>query len=884
MRDVSRRMTLTTIAVAIVLLVNTAFLVVTLSNQNQTLGDNAVVTRDIVNANTRAVGQVQREILRLSNVISRGEVDPEVLDLHRAFVSQRIDESALDTQLQTLGSSGLLDRTNELDRLWHSSVQPLVAEIIADPVGATEAQRARALAALVDLELAYNDVSTAAEQNRKNQATQANDATVQSLDASRMVIGAIVVLLVAFGAFFAVSLVAFRRTARSQQATTRRLAEVNAEMRKLSHVASATDNAVVITDAAGLIEWVNDAFTRVTGYTLDEVKGQRPGWVLQGPGTDRDTVDELRASLLAGESHHCELLNYRKDGGEYWVEIEVQPVSDADGVLTHFIAVEDDITARRDAEEQLIRAKETAESLANEKASFLASMSHEIRTPLNSVIGLTGLLLDTDLTDDQREFAETARNSGTMLLSIVNNILNFSALEAGNIDSEPVHFVLSEMLDHSVGLLARQARLKGLEITVATDPDLPRVVVGDETRLQQVLVNLVANAVKFTETGGITVSAERDRPTGIGPGTGTGTQVDDGTVRVRIRVADTGIGIPADRFHRLFKPFSQVDASTTRRYGGTGLGLAISYHIVSLLGGRIEVTSEPGQGTTFEVVLRLQPGTDSAVTADATHSRQLPSTLRVLVAEDDKVNQMVLGKMLDRLGYTATIVGDGLAAIEALGRARYDVVLMDVQMPRLDGVGATQRIRAQLPETEQPLIVAVTASALEGDREKLLAVGMDLYLSKPIQLQALATTLTDVARRTTVPLDGSVRPGNPDEPIDLVAFRQATGTNDDVLLLQLVDTFAETAYDLMDELLTALANNDPFTMQIVAHQMKDRASSACASGVAELAGRVQATAQPGSVGETAPLLARLGAEIERVRTWQRDRAERHRSSTSAGSR
>jgi PAS domain S-box-containing protein len=880
MRDVSRRVTRTTIAVAIVLLVTTAFLVVTLSSQNKTLGDNAVVTRDIVNANARTIGQVQREILRLSTVISGGETDPEVVDLHRSFVGQRIDESTLDSQLQTLGSADLLQQTNELDRVWHSSVQPLVVEIVDDPTGVTDAQRDQVLTALADLERAFNSISTDAEQNRKDQATQSNDATLRSLDASRMVIGAMVVMLVGFGVFFAVSLVAFRRTARSQQATTRRLAEVNAEMRKLSYVASATDNAVVITDAEGFTEWVNDAFTRVTGYTFDEVKGLRPGWVLQGPGTDRATVDALRASLQAGSSHNCELLNYRKDGSEYWVEIEVQPVRDADGVLTHFIAVESDITGRREAEDQLIRAKNAAESLANEKASFLASMSHEIRTPLNSVIGLTGLLLDTDLTDDQREFAETARNSGTMLLSIVNNILNFSALEAGNIDSEPVHFVLSEMLDRSVGLLARQARLKGLEIAVETDPELPRVVIGDETRLQQVLVNLVANAVKFTESGGITVSAELLPDAAETNDETGGAGVSEGTVGVRIRVADTGIGIPSDRLHRLFKPFSQVDASTTRRYGGTGLGLAISHHIVSLLGGEIDVVSVPGEGTTFEVVLRLQPGADASVADDSTGSRVVPSSLRILVAEDDKVNQLVLGKMLDRLGYTATIVGDGLAAIEALGRARYDVVLMDVQMPRLDGIGATQRIRAQLPTTEQPLIVAVTASALEGDREKLLATGMDLYLSKPIQLQALSSTLTEVSRRTTVPFDGSVRPGTTDEPIDMVAFRQATGTNDETLLLQLVGTFADSAYELMDGMLRALADNDPFTMQVVAHQMKDRAASACATGLADLAGRVQAMAQPGQVGETAALLARIGDEIERVRTWHRDHVAEHRSVTA----
>ena len=863
MKDVSRRVTRWTIVVSIVLVVTTIVLLTTLITQNRTLGENALVTRDIINANARTVGQVQRELLRLDALIASGETDAELLELHRSFVAQRIDEATLDQQLMTLGSAELLDRTRQLDGIWHDEVQPLVLAVISDPTSVDETERADTLAALEQLERDYNDISTDAEQNRKDQAKTANEATVRSSDASRTVIAAIVVLLTGFMAFFVVSLVAFRRTARHQAATARRLENLNAEMRKLSYVASATDNMVVITDPDGFTEWVNEAFTRVTGYTFDDVRGLRPGWVLQGPGTDQSVVDGLREKLMAGEPHTCTLLNYRKTGEEYWTEIEVQPVRDDDGVLTHFIAVESDVTHRRQAEEQLVRAKEAAESLANEKASFLASMSHEIRTPLNSVIGLTGLLLDTDLTDDQREFAETARNSGSMLLSVVNNILNYSALEAGHIDAEPTHFVLCDLLDRTVGVLARQARLKGLTVDVRCDPDLPRVVVGDETRLQQVLVNLIANAVKFTEAGGITVAAHVDA---------SAEGVADDQVAVVVRVQDTGIGIPADRLHRLFKPFSQVDASTTRRYGGTGLGLAISHHIVTLLGGEIDVVSAPGEGTTFEVHLHLGRGEEHAVPGedDAVAPAQ---GLRILVAEDDKVNQLVLERMLDRLGYRADIVGDGLAAIEALGRARYDVILMDVQMPRLDGVGATQRIRAQLPSTEQPVIVAVTASALEGDREKLIASGMDLYLSKPIQLQALASTLAEAARRSQVPLGEILRTDADSGPIDRDAYRDATGGDDDDLLLRLVTTFVEAAYTVVDSMLAALADNDVWAMQVAAHRLKDLATSAFATPLADIAERIQDCARPGRAAEAAPLLARASSELERVRAWVRD-AER----------
>ena len=443
----------------------------------------------------------------------------------------------------------------------------------------------------------------------------------------------------------------------------------------------------------------------------------------------------MRAALQGGEPFTEEILNYTREGRAYWVSLDVSPVHDSKGTLSGYVGVQTDITERKRADDLLRAARDAAEDSAREKANFLASMSHEIRTPLNAVLGLTDLLLLTDLDKVQRDYARTARTSGRLLLALVNDILDFSALESGKLETELLPVPLESLARDTITMFTADAERRGLRLGFELDPQLPPAVLGDEMRLRQVLVNLIGNALKFTEQGEVTLRVRAQ----------TGA---DGSDQLLLQVSDTGIGIPPDRLQRLFLPFSQVDASTTRRFGGTGLGLAICRLVVDALGGTISVASVPGSGSTFTVCLPMEAAEVKApLRAAATGEVETaPSMaqLRVLLAEDDRVNQMVAVHMLHRLGVAPVVVSDGQAAVDAALGDTFDVILMDVHMPMMDGVEAAAAIRAGLPPEQQPRIVAITANAMEGDRERLLGSGMDAYLSKPVQLADLAAALDAV--------------------------------------------------------------------------------------------------------------------------------------------
>ena len=394
---------------------------------------------------------------------------------------------------------------------------------------------------------------------------------------------------------------------------------------------------------------------------------------------------------------------------------------------------------RRELEEAnatLRRLSEVATRSAQAKSDFLASMSHEIRTPLNAVIGLNELLLQTDLTSLQREYAETSRDSGNLLLDLVNDILSFSALDSGELALEAEPFDLADLVSDTVRMFREVAASKGLALHHHIGAGVIPTRVGDAVRVRQVLVNLVGNAIKFTDTGGVEVRVE------VVPSAGQGD-------RVRLTVLDSGIGIPADHLEHLFDPFSQGDASAARRHGGTGLGLAICDRIVTMMGGRIILDSTPGVGTVVEVTVDLPvapdpvpaahlPGEDRRATADH-------GGLRVLVAEDDPVNQLVAQHLLAALGVTPDVVGNGAEACEAARLTTYDVVLMDIHMPDMDGVEAARRIRADSPPGRRPRLVAMTANALSGDRERFLGSGLDDYVAKPVRLDDLSEVLARCA-------------------------------------------------------------------------------------------------------------------------------------------
>ncbi|HWR89454.1 MAG TPA: PAS domain S-box protein, partial [Dissulfurispiraceae bacterium] len=487
----------------------------------------------------------------------------------------------------------------------------------------------------------------------------------------------------------------------------------------------------------GTLTFVNDSYCRYFGRKKEDILGQ--SFMPLIPAEDHDAIRRHMEGITAETPVcSCEHRVILDDGAIRWQAWTDRAIFDGEGNIIEFQAVGRDITERKQMEEDLRKAKEIAEGASRAKSQFLANMSHEIRTPMNGVYGMLDLLMETDLTEEQRKYVDIAASSARTLLCIVNDILDYSKIESGKLELERIDFDLHKIVLEASGLLSGRSMYKGVALNTFIEDGVPRTVCGDPVRIQQILLNLIGNAIKFTDKGEITVQV------GV-------TGEDDESVRVWVSVSDTGVGIAEWAQESIFDSFSQADSSLTRRYCGTGLGLAISRQLVEMMGGKIGVESTPGSGSTFRFTLALSRSKDMSTfmheqNGHSSEERADEHSYLALLVEDEPFNQEVGRLMLESLDCHVDVASNGHEAIEAVSNTLYDIIFMDCQMPLMNGYEATTLIR----ERERMLstgshrapIIALTAHAMRGDREKCIAAGMDDYLVKPYNQSQLAAMLT----------------------------------------------------------------------------------------------------------------------------------------------
>jgi PAS domain S-box-containing protein len=639
-----------------------------------------------------------------------------------------------------------------------------------------------------------------------------------------------------------------------------------AEIKYRSIFENATDGIYQST-ADGRLTTVNPAMARIFGYGSPEEMIRSVSHIGRELYVNsEDRIRTLRRVREKGAVSGIESLGRRRGGKEVWLSWSARAVMGSDGEVSGYEGTVEDITERKRAEEATLRAREAAEEANRAKSEFLANMSHEIRTPMNGVIGMTGLLLDTDLDEEQREYARTVRTSGDLLLALLDDILDLSKIEAGEVRIERVDFDLRGTIEDAVAPFRARAAEKGLEQEVLMDRDVPRLVEGDPFRLRQVLTNLLDNAIKFTEEGKVSLEVRRAGDDAEPP-------------VVRFSVSDTGIGMTPDQQERLFRSFSQADASTTRRYGGTGLGLAISKRLVELMDGEIGVQSEPGEGSTFSFSIPLRALEDQVALphdppATAPAPRENTAGARLLIAEDTTVNQIVAAELLKRRGYGTDVVPDGTTAVEAFSEGQYAAVLMDIQMPGMDGYEATAEIRRREPPGSRTPIIAITAHALQSDRDRALAAGMDDYIAKPIRPDELDRVLerwlpTAPPTEPAAPAQGGdAGPNGTDGSLDdsvLADLRAIQREGGEGIVADLLEAFFKETPPLMTTLRESVENDDPQSLKRAAHAINGNSRAVGAKRLAEICLDLEDLADAGDLSHAPEAIDELDAEWERVR-------------------
>jgi PAS domain S-box-containing protein len=620
--------------------------------------------------------------------------------------------------------------------------------------------------------------------------------------------------------------------------------------------------------------YLSPAYERIWGRTCQSLYEDQESFLYNVHPEDLHIV--LGQFKAPEETHEIVYRIIRADGDVRSISARAFPIRNDAGEVYRVAGLAEDITERVRLEKELEKALDVAIESARLKSEFLANMSHEIRTPMNGILGMTELTLDTDLTPDQRDYLGMVKQSADSLLVIINDILDFSKIESGKFELDPIDFNLTDAVIETVRPLAFRAGQKGLELTCQVAPDVPTHCFGDVTRLRQILVNLVGNAIKFTESGEIAVLVEQESHS-------------ETDVSLHFQVRDTGIGVSPEKQQLIFEAFAQADGSTTRKYGGTGLGLAITSQLVTLMGGRVWVESpdptrenEATPGCVFHFTLKfgaagaaLDTKSTKKIKASATPIREQETSgckWRILLAEDHPINQHLVVALLTKRGHLVKVASNGRQAVDLFAQEPFDVVLMDVQMPEMNGFEATREIR----EREATLnvrtpIIAMTAYAMKGDRERCLAAGMDAYLSKPIKADELWRTLENVISKSdSTSMDiGAVDSPPVGNDMDFSALLARTD-GDQELAGELIEIFLEEWPQLLTSIREAVEQGDSVALERAAHTTKGAICYFSSGSAAQIALRLEQMGAAGDLSEVQTTLADLEASVELVITKLRE--------------